>query len=375
MLVPDNLKAAVVKTDRYEPSLNRVMEDMANHYGTVIIPARPAHPKDKSNVEGTVRLVYMRVFAELRNETFHSLEELNRAASLKMKAHNQKRMQKHPYTREERFLAVDRPNLMPLPDRDFEIVQRLLGMDTRISPDSDMVYNLSGIAVCADCGSPMTRKITTAGDKKYAYYICSNHKLTKQCSQHSISVSLLEDTVLEMLKLHIKNVMNLEEILDYIGTIPFQQLDVKSLEARKQKKLEEVEKCKRLKTSLYEDMKDGILTKEEYLELHEAYLKKAKEGEEIIRQIERDIALIFEEKDDKHLWMNYFTEYKDIKELTRDVVVKLISEVRVSENKEIEIVFDFDDCYKKLLESVEKLGYQVDKEPGGQLNISRREAV
>ncbi|MBM6884257.1 transposase, partial [Bacteroides caecigallinarum] len=68
MLVPDNLKAAVVKTDRYEPSLNRVMEDMANHYGTVIIPARPAHPKDKSNVEGTVRLVYMRVFAELRNE-------------------------------------------------------------------------------------------------------------------------------------------------------------------------------------------------------------------------------------------------------------------------------------------------------------------
>jgi len=197
----------------------------------------------------------------------------------------------------------------------------------------------------------------------------------KNISQYALIKDYGIDTVLEMLKLHIKNVMNLEEILDYIGTIPFQQLDVKSLEARKQKKLEEVEKCKRLKTSLYEDMKDGILTKEEYLELHEAYLKKAKEGEEIIRQIERDIALIFEEKDDKHLWMNYFTEYKDIKELTRDVVVKLISEVRVSENKEIEIVFDFDDCYKKLLESVEKLGYQVDKEPGGQLNISRREAV
>ena len=98
------------------------MEDMANHYGTFIVPARPVHPKDKSNVEGTVRLVYMRVFAELRNETFYSLEELNRAASLKMKAHNQKRMQKHPYTREERFLAVDKPNLMPLPDRNFEIV-------------------------------------------------------------------------------------------------------------------------------------------------------------------------------------------------------------------------------------------------------------
>ena len=58
-----------------------------------------------------------------------------------------------------------------------------------------------------------------------------------------------------------------------------------------------------------------------------------------------------------------------------DDLIGQMTEARVSENKEIEIVFDFDDCYKKLLESVEKLGYQVDKEPGGQLNISRREAV
>lgn len=121
MLVPDNLKAAVIKTDRYEPSLNKVLEDMGNHYGTVVVPARPVHPRDKSNVEGSVRLVYMRVFAELRNETFFSIGELN-AAAAKMQKHNQKRMQKNPYTREERFLAVDRPNLIPLPPCDFEIV-------------------------------------------------------------------------------------------------------------------------------------------------------------------------------------------------------------------------------------------------------------
>lgn len=122
MLVPDNLKAAVVKTDRYEPTINKVMEDMANYYGSVVVPARPVHPRDKSNVEGTVRLVYNRVYAELRKETFHSIEELNEAAALKMKAHNQKRMQRIPFTREERFLAIDKPNLRPLPNKDFEIV-------------------------------------------------------------------------------------------------------------------------------------------------------------------------------------------------------------------------------------------------------------
>lgn len=83
-----------------------------------------------------------------------------------------------------------------------------------------VIYNQKGIEKNFLCSFEnfvknyaMTRKITTAGGKKYAYYICSNHKMTKQCSQHSISVSLLEDTVLEMLKLHIKNVMNLEYIL------------------------------------------------------------------------------------------------------------------------------------------------------------------
>lgn len=115
ILVPDNLKAAIVKSDRYEPSVNRILEDMANHYGCFILPTRPVHPKDKSLVEDHVKLVYQRVYAELRNMTFFSLDELNKAAAEKMKAHNQKRMLQHPYTREERFLAVDKPNLLPLP--------------------------------------------------------------------------------------------------------------------------------------------------------------------------------------------------------------------------------------------------------------------
>ena len=132
ILVPDNLKAAVVKTDRYEPAVNRVLEDMANHYGCFVQPARPLHPKDKALVEDHVKLVYRRVYAELRNRVFHSLKELNEAVAEKMAAHNRKRMQQHPYTREERFLAVDRPNLLPLPETDFEI---RCYTDLKVSPN------------------------------------------------------------------------------------------------------------------------------------------------------------------------------------------------------------------------------------------------
>lgn len=119
--VPDNLKAAVVKTDKYEPTLNKVLEDMANHYGAVVIPARPLHPKDKCLVENHVKVIYQRVYAELRHMKFFSLETLNQAVALKMRCHNQKRMQSHPFSREERFIAIEKPNLLSLPPTDFEI--------------------------------------------------------------------------------------------------------------------------------------------------------------------------------------------------------------------------------------------------------------
>lgn len=121
ILVPDNLKAAVIKSDRYEPQINQVLEDFANHYGCVVIPARVAKPKDKAMVESAVNRVYQRVYAALRNEQFFSLEELNYALQQKTMDHNQTRMQQKPYSREEKFLADEKPLLKPLPVQLFEI--------------------------------------------------------------------------------------------------------------------------------------------------------------------------------------------------------------------------------------------------------------
>jgi hypothetical protein len=120
ILVPDNLKAAVVKTDRYESTLNRSMEDFANHYNFVVLPARVAAPKDKAKCENHVRIIYSRVYAKLRNQRFFSLEELNRALAEKTLEHNQTRMQRKDYSRQEKFLADEKQALIPLPETDFE---------------------------------------------------------------------------------------------------------------------------------------------------------------------------------------------------------------------------------------------------------------
>lgn len=124
ILVPDNLKAAVTKSDRYAPKIATLMEDMANHYGALVMPARARRPQDKANVEGAVKILYNRVYAPLRNKTFYSLSELNTAVAELMLQHNQKRMQEKQYTREEQFLAVEKPALLPLPEEDFEIRYR-----------------------------------------------------------------------------------------------------------------------------------------------------------------------------------------------------------------------------------------------------------
>ena len=121
IVTPDNLKAAVIKPDRHEPTLNAALRDMGNHYRFTVLPCDPGEPTQKALVEDAVRITYNRIAARLRGREFHSLHELNKAVGEQNMMLNQTRMQKRPYTREERFHAMERPLLQPLPDTIFEM--------------------------------------------------------------------------------------------------------------------------------------------------------------------------------------------------------------------------------------------------------------
>lgn len=120
-LVPDNLKSAVIKADRYEPTINTCMDDFANHYGATTFPARALRPCDKSLVENQVKLIYTRVFARLRNHQFFDIHSLNQGIKECILKHNQTRMQQKPFSREERFLSAEKCLLHELPKERFEI--------------------------------------------------------------------------------------------------------------------------------------------------------------------------------------------------------------------------------------------------------------
>ena len=119
--VPDNLRSGVTKASRYEPDLNPTYQDLANHYGVAVLPARVRRPKDKSKVENAVLVMSRWVLARLRHQRFFSLGELNREMRALLTALNQRPFKKLPGTRREWFERLDRPVLRPLPPRRYEV--------------------------------------------------------------------------------------------------------------------------------------------------------------------------------------------------------------------------------------------------------------
>lgn len=123
MLVPDNTKTAVTRACYYEPDINPSYLEMANHYGTAILPTRVRKPRDKAAVENAVLIVERWILARIRNETFFSLSTLNRRIAELLEEFNHRPFQKLPGCRRQAFEDIDRPVLKPLPAEPYRFAE------------------------------------------------------------------------------------------------------------------------------------------------------------------------------------------------------------------------------------------------------------
>jgi len=131
-LVPDNLKAGITKPSRYEPGINRTYQDLADHYGCVVLPARVMKPRDKAKVEVAVQIVQRFVLAKLRHRRFFSLAELNAAIRDCVAAINAKVMRHVGKSRNELLETIDRPALNALPTTPYSYAE---WKRARVAPD------------------------------------------------------------------------------------------------------------------------------------------------------------------------------------------------------------------------------------------------
>ena len=124
IVVPDNLKQGVVKNTVEELVINEQYRRMAEYYGCAVVPARPRRPRDKGAVEMSVRVIEQRAIAPLRNQLFTSLRQLNEALLEKVREINARPFQKREGSRDEVFVRQEKPLLIPLPGKPYEMVTR-----------------------------------------------------------------------------------------------------------------------------------------------------------------------------------------------------------------------------------------------------------
>lgn len=141
LVTPDQLKSGVTTSCWYDPTIQRTYEELAEHYGTAVLPARPKKPRDKAKVEVAVQVVQRWILARVRNETFFSLDALNgRIAELVDELNDTRKMRLYGKTRRELFDIVDKPALKPLPSERFvyaEWKQARVNIDYHVAFDDN----------------------------------------------------------------------------------------------------------------------------------------------------------------------------------------------------------------------------------------------
>ena len=153
IIVPDNLKSGVTKPCRYEPDVNATYLDMAQHYGTAVIPARAGKPRDKAKVEAAVLFVTRWIIAALRHHTFFGIPELNEKIAELLVLLNTRKFRKLDTCRKDLFDTIERATLKPLPPTEYECREwkwALVNIDYHIEIDSHYYstpYTLTGQTV------------------------------------------------------------------------------------------------------------------------------------------------------------------------------------------------------------------------------------
>ena len=234
----------------------------------------------------------------------------------------------------------------------FDMVQEILKKDTRVAPDKKSVYLFSGIAVCGDCGRQMSRKVSTVSGKKYVYYMCSANKKEGVCSSHRIREDELEKAVVTYLNSYIDELENIQHFLEFIDKLPYQEVNVKRLNMRIVQLEEDAQKYEKLKVAVYEDLKDELISKEEYISMKQEFEKRRRAALDSIAQIKIEIETLASRNGKHHEWIESFLANKGIEKLERNVVVELIDYIKIYEDKRIEIVFRYADNYKEILNQI-----------------------
>lgn len=233
---------------------------------------------------------------------------------------------------------------------DFESVQKALALDARTSESGKAVDLFSGMVNCGECGGAMIKKTIPSGKKKYTYFVCATHKNEKTCFSHSIRDTALTEIVLNYLKKHIRDVVDLADLLAMTDTAQLQKAKVQKLRERLEAKEAEIDRYHRLLLSLYESLADGLIDQSEYQNLKKNYTDRRAHAEEQADAIREEMEQEISRSDQGLGWIEEFRRYQNIEVLDRSIVVRLIERILIFRNHRVSVVCRWLNEYQYLVE-------------------------
>lgn len=274
----------------------------------------------------------------LNNEVYigHTVQGKRRTKSYKVH-----KVEKIP---ENEWVKVENTH-EPIIDKEiFEKAQELNKRDMRVSQKTKALSIWAGFLKCADCKRAMNKKSSTNKcGNKYEYYICSTYrkKSNKLCTKHSIKIEKLEEAVLQTINMHINLLINTDEISKQIrdvGAISNRPYIIENIIATKQNEISKISNFKRI---LYEDWKNGDITREEYIEYKKNYDTDIERIKQSINNLQIEEQKQSENNEKTIKWIRNFKQQKKIQELSREIMLELIDYIYVHEDEEITIKFKF----------------------------------
>ena len=261
----------------------------------------------------------------------------------------------------EQWITVKNMHEAIIDEELFYKAQSLNKVDTRVQ-NNGVLSIWAGILKCADCERAMHKKYCiNKNGKRYEYYICGTYrKKSKQlCTKHTIKEEILEEIVLQTIRLHIDLLVDVNKILEDNINKKMEEVENEKIEKIKKTKKDEVEKVKELKKGLYEDWKNDYITKDEYVEYKKKYEKEIEKINGILNNLDKqenkkENIRILNKK-----WIENFEMSGNINKLDRDIIMELIDFIEIYENKKITIHFKFMDEINEFIDD-EKNKKEID---------------
>jgi DNA invertase Pin-like site-specific DNA recombinase len=255
----------------------------------------------------------------------------------------------------EDWVKVENTHEPIISQDNFLIVQNLLKADGRVSPVTEKNSIFTGLLFCGDCGEQMVRRVNRYKDTQKVYYICSTKNRGEGCTRHSIEEEKLKEMITPLIQRYANCFLEEKRVFEKSLELETNFESIVRYDTEIARLKQEQDKYYSLCSGLYEDLRQGVITKDEFERLHSEFKRKVSELEEAQKKQEVMIKELFKNGVISAGRLKTMQNCSELKEIDRHTLCSMVKKIIVHENQRIEIVFYYTNQYRIMNEVNRKM--------------------